>query len=150
MRDLADSTASPSAAHSSDRSSIAPPAKRSGPLRGLFALRHSYACIVATWRAESAFRQEAALAAILVPAALLVPVDAIARVLLIGSVLLVLLVELLNSALEATVDRISFERHELSKRAKDRGSAAVTIALLMCALTWGLLCGPLAYHWLRG
>jgi diacylglycerol kinase (ATP) len=71
-------------------------------------------------------------------------------VLLIGSVLLVLLVELLNSALEATVDRISFERHELSNRAKDCGSAAVTIALLMCALTWGVLCGPLAYHWLRG
>ncbi|MFP4895509.1 diacylglycerol kinase [Paraburkholderia sp. EG304] len=128
---------------------IAPPAKRSGPLRGLFALRHSYAGIVATLRAESAFRQEAALAAILVPAAFLMPVDAIARVLLI-SVLLVLLVELLNSAIEAAIDRISFERHELSKRAKDCGSAAVTIALLMSVLTWGVLCGPLAYHWLRG
>ncbi|MGF6466230.1 diacylglycerol kinase [Paraburkholderia youngii] len=140
----------PDPADSSAHSTIAPPAKRSGPLRGLFALRHSYAGIMATLRAESAFRQEAALAAILVPAALLMPVDAIARVLLIGSVLLVLLVELLNSAIEAAIDRISFERHELSKRAKDCGSAAVTIALLMCVLTWGVLCGPLAYHWLRG
>jgi diacylglycerol kinase (ATP) len=67
MLDLADSSASPSTAHSSDRLSLAPPAKRSGPLRGWFALRHSYAGIVATLRAESAFRQEAALAAILVP-----------------------------------------------------------------------------------
>nr|WP_231337438.1 diacylglycerol kinase [Paraburkholderia sprentiae] len=135
---------------STDHSSITPPAKRSGVLRGLFALRHSYAGIVATLRAESAFRQEAVLAAILVPAAFLMPVDAIARVLLTGSVLLVLLVELLNSAIEAAIDRISFERHELSKRAKDCGSAAVTIALLICVLTWGGLCGPLAYHWLRG
>jgi len=127
-----------------------PAAKRSGPLRALFALRHSCDGIIATLRSESAFRQEAVLAAILVPVALLVPVPALARVLLIASVLLVLLVELLNSAIEAVVDRVSLERHELSKRAKDCGSAAVTIALLICALTWGILCGPLAYHWLRG
>ncbi|RZF31454.1 diacylglycerol kinase [Paraburkholderia sp. UYCP14C] len=149
MQEPADSPASPRSARSPAHS-IAPPAKRSGPLRGLFALRHSYAGVVATLRAESAFRQEAALAAILVPVAFAIPVDPIARVLLIGSVLLVLLVELLNSAIEATIDRISFERHELSKRAKDCGSAAVTIALLICVLSWGVLCGPLAYHWLRG
>ncbi|RKT27647.1 diacylglycerol kinase (ATP) [Paraburkholderia sp. RAU2J] len=126
------------------------PVKRSGPLRALFALRHSCDGIVAALREESAFRQEAALAAILVPAALLMPVSAIERVLLIVSVLLVLLVELLNSSIEAAIDRISLERHELSKRAKDCGSAAVTIALLICAVTWGVLCGPIVYHWMRG
>jgi diacylglycerol kinase (ATP) len=140
----------PAPASRSDESAAIPLPKRTGLLRGLFALRHSCDGILATWRAESAFRQEAALAVILVPLALWMPVEPVARVLLIASVLLVLLVELLNSALEATVDRISLERHELSKRAKDCGSAAVTLALLICALTWGVLGGPLAYHWLRG
>jgi diacylglycerol kinase (ATP) len=139
-----------SSAPSPPRSGGSPGAKRSGPLRALFALRHSFDGIIATLRTESAFRQEAVLAAVLVPVALIVPVEALARVLLIASVLLVLLVELLNSAIEAVVDRVSLERHELSKRAKDCGSAAVTIALLICASTWGMLCGPLAYHWLRG
>jgi diacylglycerol kinase (ATP) len=125
------------------------PAKRSGPLRALFALRHSCDGVITTLREESAFRQEAALAVILLPAALLMPVGAIERVLLIVSVLLVLLVELLNSSIEAAIDRISLERHELSKRAKDCGSAAVTVALLICAVTWGVLCGPIVYHWLR-
>ncbi|MFM0155049.1 diacylglycerol kinase [Paraburkholderia sediminicola] len=138
----------------SEASAAAPPpaplpAKRSGPLRALFALRHSCDGMVATLREESAFRQEIALAAILLPCALLLPVSAIERVLLIVSVLLVLLVELLNSSIEAAIDRISLERHELSKRAKDCGSAAVTMALLICAVTWGILCGPLVYHWLR-
>jgi diacylglycerol kinase (ATP) len=130
-----------------ESSSPGPTAKRSGPLRALFALRHSCDGILATLREESAFRQETALAVILVPAALLMPVGAIERVLLI---VLVLLVELLNSSIEAAIDRISLERHELSKRAKDCGSAAVTIALLICAVTWGVLCGPIVYHWLRG
>ncbi|NPT58557.1 diacylglycerol kinase [Paraburkholderia elongata] len=125
------------------------PAKRSGPLRALFALRHSCDGIVATLREESAFRQEMALAVILLPCAVLMPVSAIERVLLIVSVLLVLLVELLNSSIEAAIDRISLERHDLSKRAKDCGSAAVTMALLICAVTWAVLCGPLVYHWLR-
>lgn len=129
---------------------VRPSPKRSGPLRALFALRHSCDGIVATWREESAFRQEAALAAVLLPTALLMPVGAVERVLLIVSVLLVLLVELLNSSLEAAIDRISLEQHELSRRAKDCGSAAVTMALLICAVTWGVFCGPMAYHWLRG
>ena len=125
------------------------PTKRRGLLRALFALRHSCDGIAAALREESAFRQEAVLAAVLLPGAWLMPVGAIERVMLIASVLLVLLVELLNSSIEAAVDRISLERHELSKRAKDCGSAAVTVALLMCAMTWGVLCGPMAYHWLR-
>lgn len=91
---------------------------------------------------ESAFRQELALAIILLPAALLLPVTSVERVLLIGSVMLVLIIELINSSIEAAIDRISLERHELSKRAKDFGSAAVLIALAMCLLTWVLLAGP--------
>jgi diacylglycerol kinase (ATP) len=133
-----------------DSPTVRPPPKRSGPLRALFALRHSCDGILATLREESAFRQEAALAVVLLPAALLMPVGAVERVLLIVSVLLVLLVELLNSSIEAAIDRISLEHHELSKRAKDCGSAAVTMALLICAVTWGVFCGPIVYHWLRG
>ncbi|KXU96020.1 diacylglycerol kinase [Caballeronia megalochromosomata] len=123
--------------------------KRRGLLRGVFALRHSWAGIVATWREESAFRQEACIAIVLLPIAAFVQVSAAERVLLAGSVLLVLLVELINSSIEAAIDRISLERHELSGRAKDCGSAAVTIALVIAAMTWGLICGPLGWHWLR-
>lgn len=117
--------------------------------RALFALKHSYDGLRATFRSESAFRQESALALVLVPCALLVPVSAVERVMLIGSVLLVLLVELLNSAVEAVVDRISLDRHELSRRAKDCGSAAVLIALLICVMTWATLLWPLVRHWMR-
>jgi diacylglycerol kinase (ATP) len=122
--------------------------KRRGVLRGWFALRHSRDGIAATWREESAFRQEVCIAAILLPVAMLLPVSAVERVLLAASVLMVLLVELINSALEAVVDRISLERHELSGRAKDCGSAAVTVAILICALTWATIAGPLMWHWL--
>lgn len=127
-----------------------PPAKRRGLLRAFFALRHSYDGFIATWREESAFRQETVLAAILLPSAVLLPASVLERVLLMVSVLLVLLVELLNSSIEAAIDRISLERHELSKRAKDCGSAAVTIALLICAITWGAICWPFFRSWLRG
>jgi len=75
-------------------------------------------------------------AAVLLPAALLVPYAALERLVLIGSVVLVLIVLLFNSSIEAAVDRISFEHHGLSKRAKDYGSAAVMLALLTCALVW--------------
>lgn len=125
-------------------------AKRSGWLRGLFALRHSRDGIAVTWREESAFRQEVCLAAVLLPIAALLPVSPAERVLLAGSVLLVLLVELINSSIEAAIDRISLDHHELSGRAKDCGSAAVTVALVMCAMTWGVIAGPLALAWLRG
>lgn len=123
--------------------------KRTGLLRALFALKHSYDGLRVTWRTESAFRQEGVLAIILIPAALIIPATAVERALLIGSVLLVLLVELLNSAIEAVVDRISLDRHELSRRAKDCGSAAVLIALLICATTWATLLWPLIRAWLR-
>lgn len=121
-----------------------PTHKRTGLLRALFAFKHSYHGLRATWRSESAFRQETFLAAVFIPCGLLVPVSPVERVMLIVSVLLVLLVELLNSAIEAVVDRISLDRHELSGRAKDCGSAAVLIALVIFAMTWVVLLWPLA------
>jgi diacylglycerol kinase (ATP) len=86
-----------------------------------------------------AFRQELFLALILIPSAIFLPVTAVEKILMISSVLAVLVVELLNSSVEAAIDRISFEVHDLSKRAKDFGSAAVMVALLICAMTWGLI-----------
>lgn len=88
---------------------------------------------------EDAFRQEALLAIILIPLALYLEADAIGRALMIASVFLVLIVELLNSAVEAAVDRISLENHRLTKRAKDMGSAAVLIALVNVVTTWLLV-----------
>ncbi|VAX11373.1 Diacylglycerol kinase [hydrothermal vent metagenome] len=88
---------------------------------------------------ESAFRQESVLALVLTPLAIWLGSNAIEYILLIGSALLVLVVELLNSAIEAVVDRIGDEHHDLSGRAKDIGSAAVFISLCIVALVWGLI-----------
>ena len=93
----------------------------------------------AAYRHEDAFRQECLLAIILVPAACVMPVGGMGKALMIASVLLVLIVELLNSAVEATVDRISLENHQLAKRAKDIGSAAVFLSLTNVAVIWGLV-----------
>jgi diacylglycerol kinase (ATP) len=103
------------------------------------ALFYSMAGFRAAFRHEDAFRQEVILAAILIPAAFLLKGEAVARALMIGSVLLVLLAELVNSAIEATVDRISLENHQLAKRAKDIGSAAVFVALVNVVVIWGLI-----------
>ena len=111
-------------------------------------MKNSLAGFQVAIREESAFRQELTLAAILVPCGIFVPVEPVARVLLLGSVLLVLIVELLNSSVEAAIDRISLERHELSRRAKDLGSAAVMVALGMCVMTWALIVGPLLIRWI--
>ena len=98
---------------------------------------------VAGWRAaarhEAAFRQEALLACVALPAALVVDVAPVERVALVATTLLVLIVELLNSAVEAVVDRIGPELHELSGRAKDMGSGAVLISLLLWLYAWGAL-----------
>ena len=110
---------------------------RTGLPRILNALRYSIAGLRAAYRHEDAFRQECLLAALLIPAALFVPVAGIAKAMMIASVLLVLIVELLNSAVEAAVDRISLENHRLAKRAKDIGSAAVLIALFNVLVIWG-------------
>lgn len=106
------------------------------------ALFYSLSGFSLAYRHESAFRQEVALAAVLIPIAFVLPLQPVERVLLIGSVLLVMIVELLNSSVEAAVDRIGFDTHRLSKRAKDLGSAAVLLALLALLLTWLLIAGP--------
>jgi diacylglycerol kinase (ATP) len=103
------------------------------------AARNSLEGFVAAARSEAAFQQELALAAVLVPLGLWLGENGVERALLAGSVLLVLIVELLNSAIESTVDRISLDRHDLSKRAKDLGSAAVMLALLAAGATWLLV-----------
>ena len=99
-------------------------------------------------RHEMAIRQELIALAVLVPAALLLPVSALERLLLVLSMMLVLLTELLNSAIEAAIDRISLERHPLSGQAKDLGSAAVGVALLMSVACWAVIGGPVAARWL--
>jgi diacylglycerol kinase (ATP) len=124
-----------------------PPRPSIGPARVVKAFGYSFQGIASAWRTEGAFRQELLAAAVLVPAALLMPVTAVERVLLIASVVLVIVVELLNSSIEAAVDRISMERHPLAKRAKDTGSAAVLVALVIPAVTWLLIAGPLLLRW---
>ncbi|MBN8744053.1 MAG: diacylglycerol kinase [Betaproteobacteria bacterium] len=96
----------------------------------------------AAWQTESAFRQELTLALILLPLALWLGRTWTERAVLAGSVLLVLIVELLNTAIEYTVDRVSLERHDLSKTAKDLGSAAVLLTLLLCVLIWAAVLLP--------
>lgn len=93
----------------------------------------------AAYKHEDAFRQEVLLAVIMVPLALWLPVGNIGKALMIGSVLLVIVVELLNSAIEATVDRISLDSHDLAKRAKDIGSAAVLVSLINVLVVWALV-----------
>ncbi|MBK7674468.1 diacylglycerol kinase [Accumulibacter sp.] len=101
------------------------------------ALHYSRAGLRAAYRAEDAFRQEVLLAAVLFPLAFLLSPNGVGLALMIGSLLLVLIVELLNSAIEAVVDRVSLEQHPLAKRAKDIGSAAVLLALLNIVAVWG-------------
>ena len=91
---------------------------------------------------EAAFREEVLLAVVAIPLGLWLGQGGIEKALLVGSILLILIVELLNSAVEAVVDRVSGEHHELSKRAKDIGSAAVLITLLLAAAVWALILVP--------
>lgn len=100
------------------------------------AFHYSLAGLRAAYLCEDAFRQETWLAALLIPLTFVLPVGGVARGLMIASVLLVLVVELLNSAIEAVVDRVSLENHRLAKRAKDIGSAAVLVALLLVLSVW--------------
>lgn len=107
--------------------------------RVVHALRYSWNGLCAAWRTEEAFRVEVFLFILLAPLGFYLGKDGISRVMLIGSLVLVLIVELLNSAIEATVDRVSTEWHDDSKRAKDMGSAAVLLAMLMVPVTWALV-----------
>jgi diacylglycerol kinase (ATP) len=103
------------------------------------AMFYSLQGMTAAWQHEAAFRQEAVLCIIMIPLAFLLGDNAVERALLAGTCLLVLVTELLNSAIEATVDRIGSDHHELSGRAKDIGSAAVFISLFTVVLTWALI-----------
>ena len=109
---------------------------RTGIDRVVHAARNSANGLHAAYTGESAFRQETWLAVFMLPGAFWLGRSAIEVALLAGTVLLVLIVELLNSAIEAVVDRVSFDWHDLSKRAKDIASAAVLLSLLLCAGIW--------------
>ena len=110
---------------------------RTGLDRVLRATGHSMSGLALAYRGESAFRQEFWLAALLLPLAFWVGRGWLEITALLASVLLVLIVELLNSGIEAAIDRVSFEFHELSKRAKDLASAAVFLSLVLCSMVWG-------------
>ena len=112
---------------------------KTGLRRLINATRYSIAGLAEAARHEPAFRQELVLAAVLVPLGLVLGASGVERALLAGSVLLVLVVELVNSAVEAAVDRVSLEDHSLAKRAKDLGSAAVMVALVLCTAVWLLV-----------
>ncbi len=103
------------------------------------ACHYSLAGVASAYQNEPAFRQEVALGIPLIIIALILPVDALSKALMICTVILVLIMELINSAIEAIVDRISLDQHELSKRAKDIGSAAVFFSLINCVVVWGLV-----------
>jgi len=103
------------------------------------AFTYSVAGTLAAFKHEDAFRQEVILSVVLIPLAIYLGQTAIEQALMITSILLIIIVELLNSSLEATVDRISVKRHKLSKRAKDIGSAAVFFSLINAAVIWFLI-----------
>ncbi len=110
--------------------------KTGGWRRIVKATGYSWQGLRAAWRNEAAFRQETLLAVVAIIIAFCLRVDTVSRILLIGSVILVVIVEILNSAIEAVVDRFGPELHPLSGRAKDMGSAAVFLSLLLAAFVW--------------
>ncbi len=110
-----------------------------GIRRILRATKFSAQGLAQAWQHEAAFRQELVLVLILVPVAAWLGQTALERAVLIGCCLIVLIVELINSAIEAAIDRHGDEHHELSGRAKDMGSAAVLVSLLLVAVVWGLI-----------
>jgi diacylglycerol kinase (ATP) len=123
---------------------------KSGITRLINATRYSMQGFKAAFQNEDAFREEVLLAVVLIPAALLLPVGAVEKVLLIGSVLMLMLTEILNTAVEAVVDRIGPELHPLSGRAKDLGSAAVFIATVLLIITWAFLALPAIWTLIAG
>ena len=110
--------------------------------RLIYAFGYSMQGLKACFWAEEAFRQELFLLLFLAPLALWLGETPVERVLLLGCLLIVLIVELLNSAIEANVDRVSMERHELSARAKDIASAAVFLSIALTWMTWGMILIP--------
>lgn len=118
---------------------VCPHKSKSGLRRIRKAFIYSMDGLHAAWKHEAAFQTEVVLAIVLIPLALWLPATHIGKALMIGSVLLVMVVELVNSAIEAVVDRVSLEHHELSKRAKDVGSAAVFLAMMNVVVVWALV-----------
>jgi diacylglycerol kinase (ATP) len=117
-----------------------------GLTRAWHAAKNSWCGIVYAFQEESAFRQELFLLVVLSPIALFLPISPLEKCALIASLIMVLVVELLNSSVEAAIDRISFDHHDLSKRAKDFGSAAVMLTLLISALLWATICIPIVIN----
>ena len=118
---------------------------KSGFKRIISAIHYSIAGFKSAWRGEQAFRQELAVVVIAGMVALILPVPALQKLILIGVFVLVLIVELLNSAIEAVVDRVSLETNPLSKNAKDFGSAAVFLSFALALATWAVIVGPLLF-----
>ena len=114
-----------------------------GLVRAWHAAKNSWHGLVFAFKEESAFRQELTLFILLAPIAIFLPIALFEKAVLICSLVLVMAIELLNSSVEAAIDRISFEHHDLSKRAKDFGSAAVMLALLITLILWLSVCLPL-------
>lgn len=112
------------------------PERHTGLRRLFHASIYSYNGMKAAFRTEEAFRQELIGSLIFIPLGLYIGDGAAEKILLAGSILLILIVEILNTAVERAIDRISFDRHELSKEAKDMGSAAVLLTLLLAGMTW--------------
>lgn len=118
-----------------------PPANPQKDRKGLSRIRHAFGYSIAGLKAgwhETAFRQEAIASLVLIPAAFWLSRSWVEAALLAGSVILVMIVELLNTGIETAIDRIGPEWHDLSKRAKDMGSAAVLLSLLLCGGTWAM------------
>ena len=115
---------------------------KGGLVRLWNALGYSRDGLATAWKNEAAFREEVLLAAIAIPLALFLGKTGVDRSILIGSIILILIVEILNSAIEAVVDKASPEKHELAKRAKDMGSAAVLFSLLNAAVVWACILWP--------
>jgi diacylglycerol kinase (ATP) len=122
-----------------DRMEESPFKGKTGVQRVLNAFVYSVHGLESALRHEEAFRQEVWLAIVLIPIALALDVGGVSKALMVGSVLLVLIVELLNSGIEAAIDRISLDQHQLAKRAKDLGSAAVLISLVNVTVVWTLV-----------
>ena len=112
---------------------------RPGITHGLRAFGVALQGLRAAWQHEDAFRQEVVISAIAIPVALILPVTVLGKTLMVASILLLLIVELLNSALEAAVDHTSLERHPLAKRAKDIASAAVLLSIVNALVVWGMV-----------
>lgn len=115
---------------------------KKGLTRLINALGYSRDGLRAAWQNEAAFREEILLAAIAIPLALLLAKTGVDRALMMGSIILILIVEILNSAVEAVVDKASPEKNDLAKRAKDMGSAAVLLSLLNAVVVWACILWP--------